>query len=279
MTQTANKKKIGISEIKSRLDEIASRKSWEIEIRNLSRSSRNILFDFLNAVLSKNAVHSSLAGFHIFTGMNEVILNAIKSNLRHLFRKKEILSRLLQDSNSMEEAETLLNAILATSPLRDAMERYIIPEKIKLSVNHILLLENKIRNNKDLTDIELEILEKIRREIAEQNLYISMKIVLSDEDLFIRIRNNAPITQEGQDKIQNSRLLHKRLFEEGHSADFFRMENMNESESAGLGIALVDEGYYNMALDPMEFFNITSSSKAATIYMKYPLESLRNLQE
>ena len=271
------KKKLGSSEILSQLEEISGRNIWEFELKGLTRKTRDLLSSLLNQILEKNSITSPVATFYLFSGLIEILLNALKGNMRYVVYKNELMKRISDQETTEGDTEILLDTILATSPLRDAMTRYIIPDKIKKYVQTVLKLEEKIRTKKEALSNEEEILlNNFRKQIKLYDYKISMKVVLTDEDFYIRIRNNVPISTFDQSRIENSRKLHKSLHAEGRSADFFRPENVDDTESAGFGIAMVDEGYYNMGLDPMELFNITSSSKSTTVYMKYPLEALRS---
>jgi len=277
MSHTENQKKIRTKkEILANLDKISERKSFNFELKGLTRTTRDLLSDLIDKILAHNNIDNPEAGFHIFSSMMEILLNALKGNIRFVIYKDELLKKLDGGKPGDKEAEQLVKTILTTASLRDAMDRYVIPEKLKTSVQTILRLEEKIRVKKlQLDDDEAELLNSIRDLLDKGDYRICMKIVVTKSDIYIRIHNNVPIMLDDQDRIMSSRRVHHRLFLEGRSGDFFRPEYLDEKESAGLGIAMVDEGYYNLGLNPIDLFSVTTSSKSTTIYMKYPVKALQ----
>ncbi|MBE7410755.1 MAG: hypothetical protein L6Q54_11985 [Leptospiraceae bacterium] len=262
-------------EILDQIDNLVQRKTFSLEIKGLTRETRDCLSQLLNGVLEKIGANP-LASFHIFSGLMEALLNALKGNIRFVIFKDELYKKLIQKEKDEKETEHLLQVILDTSPLRDAMQRYIVPEKVKKTIQNILTLEEKIRVKKtELTDDEKELLSFIREKTQKDNLKISLKIEVTDDLLFIRIRNDAPIMSLDLKRIGESRQKHNELYKEGKSADFFRPEFLDEKESAGFGIAMIDEGYYNIGVDPLDHFTITTSSKATTVYLRYPIAALK----
>lgn len=269
------KKYLKRDEILAQIDNLIQRKSFHLEIRGLTRETRDCLSQLLNGVLEKIGANP-LASFHIFSGLMEALLNALKGNIRYVIFKDELYKKLLQKEKDEEETEHLLQVILDTSPLRDAMQRYIVPDKVKKTVQNILTLEEKIRvKKKELNEDETKLLNFIRDKTQRDNLKISLKIEFTDDDLFIRIRNDAPIMSLDLKRIEESRNKHNELYQSGQSADFFRPEFLDEKESAGFGIAMIDEGYYNIGVNPLEYFTITTSSKYTTVYLRYPVAALK----
>lgn len=273
----ANEKKyLKRDEILAQIDNLIQRKSFHLEIRGLTKETRDCLSQLLNGVLEKIGANP-LASFHIFSGLMEALLNALKGNIRFIIFKDELYKKLLQKEKDDDETEHLLQVILDTSPLRDAMQRYIVPERVKKTVQSILTLEEKVRvKKKELNEDELVLLNFIRDKSQKDNLKISLKIEFTDEDLFIRIRNDAPIMSLDLKRIEDSRKKHFSLNEKGQSSEFFRPEFLDEKESAGFGIAMIDEGFYNIGVNPLDYFTITTSSKYTTVYLRYPIAALRS---
>lgn len=269
------KKQLTGAEILEHLEELKKRKFFHLELKGLTKPTRDILSELVNSILDQIGANP-LAGFHLFSGLMEALLNAIKGNIRHIFFRDELLKKLKEGEESWEEAEELLEIILDTSPLRDAMERYVVPEKIKKLSQSLLTLEDKLKARKGkLSELEKEFIKEVRHKMETANMRISLKITITRTELFFRIRNDAPIHGIDFNRVEKSRLKHKELADAGNSADFFRPEFMDEKESAGFGIAMVDEGFYNMGLNPMDLFTITTSSRSTNAYLKYPLETLK----
>ncbi|EKR72925.1 hypothetical protein [Leptospira noguchii] len=263
------------NEILKNIEALKKKKFFHLELKGLTKPTRDILSELVNGILSEIGANP-LAGFHLFSGLMEALLNAIKANIRHIIFRDELLKKLEQGESSRQDAEDLLEIIMETSMLRDAMHRYIVPEKVKKQVQSVLFLEDKIRTKKkDLTETEKTFLTDVRTKIKKYNMNISLKIRITSEDLSFRIRNDSPIHHLDFQRIQESRLKHKELFDRGNSADFFRPEFLNEKESAGFGIAMIDEGFYSIGLNPLDLLTITSGARTTTVYMKYPITGLK----
>lgn len=268
-------------QILENLDSIIERNYLHFEIKGLTRPTRDILDQVVQGILGRIGANP-LASFHLFSGLMEALLNAVKGNLRHIIFRDELYQKLIHsDSDSpvtREEAEELLTVILDTSPLRDAMQRYVVPDKLKKTVQRILQLQDKVRNkNKTLSFQDQEFLREARAKIHKDERKISLKIKLSETELYMRIRNDSPILGMDLKRIEDSRVKHAELAKAGNSADFFRPDFLDEKESAGFGIAMIDEGFYNMGIDPMEYFHLISSNHVTTAYLTYPVEDLQRM--
>ncbi|TGN11681.1 hypothetical protein [Leptospira ilyithenensis] len=266
-------------EILENLDSIIARDHFHFELKGLTKSTRDVVNEIVQRILDKIGANP-LTSFHLFSGLMEVLLNAVKGNTRFVIFKDELLSKLQSSGQTPEqEAEELLDTILETEPLRDAMQRYIVPDKIKKNVQKILTLQDKKRTRKiNLSPQDQEFLELVREKSKKYNLKISMKIEIRETELYIRIRNDSPIMGMDLSRIQKSRQLHAELAKEGKSAEFFRPDFLDEKESAGFGIAMVDEGFYNLGLDPLECFSIQTSKHTTSVYLSYPIEALQKME-
>ncbi|MCG9874946.1 MAG: hypothetical protein MH321_09185 [Leptospiraceae bacterium] len=266
-------------EILSHLEEITKRNYLHFELRGLTKPTRDILNEVIQGILNKIEANP-LASFHLFSGLMEALLNAVKGNLRHVIFKDELFQKISnsKDTESKQEAEELLNVILDTSPLRDAMQRYVVPEKLKKTVQKILQLQDKTRSRKiNLSEPEISFMNEVKSKITKNDQKISMKIRISDKELYIRIRNDAPILGLDYKRIEASREKHAVLAKEGRSTEFFRPDFLDEKESAGFGIAMIDEGFYNMGIDPLENFTIVTSNHTTTAYLTYPIDALQKM--
>jgi hypothetical protein len=275
----SEKKILKGEEILANLADISERNYLHFEIRGLTKPTRDILNEVVQSLMSRIGANP-LVSFHLFSGLMEALLNAVKGNLRHIIFRDELLNKIIHSDleTSRQEAEQLLEVILDTSPLRDAMTRYVVPDKLKKTVQKILQLQDKIRTKKaNLTDQDREFLRAAREKIQNDERKISLKIKINDRDLYIRIRNDSPVLGMDMLRIEESRLKHAALAKEGKSAEFFRPDFLDEKESAGFGIAMIDEGFYNLGLDPLEHFSLVSSNRATSAYLTYPIADLQKM--
>lgn len=268
------------NEILERWDTVADRNHYHFQIRGLTKPTRDIINEVIQKILDRVGANP-LASFHLFSGLMEALLNAVKGNTRFVIFQDELLQKLVSSGEAEKgvEAEALLQTILETEPLRDAMQRYIVPQKIKKTVQQILVLQDKKRNKKlELNDTEKSFLAGLREKTDKYGLKISLKVELRPEELYIRIRNDAPIMGIDLERIQRSRERHAELAKDGRSGEFFRPDFLDEKESAGFGIAMIDEGFYSMGLKPLECFNIQTGKHATTVYFNYPFSALQNME-
>jgi hypothetical protein len=272
---TNTKKFLTSAEISASMDEIIKRNSIHLQLTGLTRDTRDLVSAIINGVLERIGA-DPLSSFHLFSGLMEALLNSLKSNIRFTIFKNELALKLKDVENSEQEIERLLNIIMDTSALRDAMQRYVVPEKIKTLVHTILSLEDRVRVRKaTISSLDRDFLLSVREKMKNEDRKISMKIRLYEKELYIRIKNDSPILDIDMGRIEESRQKHFKLFEEGRSSDYFRPEFLDEKESAGFGIAMIDEGFYSMGLNPLEHFTYTQGKTATTVYLTYPLEKLR----
>lgn len=266
-------------EILLNIDFITQRKSYHFQLKGLTKPTRDIINEVLQKIL-EGVGANALTSFHLISGLMEALLNAVKANARFVIFKGELMHRLRSGGRTQEaEAEELLDTILETEPLRDAMQRYIVPEKIKKDVLKVLILSDKNRSKKTiLHPDDLEFLKLVREKTKKYDLKISLKMEVREKSLYIRIRNDSPIMGLDLTRIQKSRTRHSELAKEGRSGEFFRPDFLDEKESAGFGIAMIDEGFYNLGLDPLECFDIQTSNHATTVYLNYPLDALRKME-
>jgi hypothetical protein len=273
---TNQRKILGTKEIEERLPEIIQRNYLHFELRGLTRHTRDLISNIINGITERIGA-DPLSSFHLFSGLMEALLNAVKGNIRYTIFKTELIKRLSEvDEPSAEEIDQILEVILETTALRDAITRYIVPDKIKREVQNILTMEEKIRVKKvQLTSRDLRMLQSIREQIKKDNRKIDIKIRINEKQLYIRIKNDSPIMESDVERIQESREKHYELFKEGKSADFFRPEFLDEKESAGFGIAMIDEGFYNMGLNPLELFSYMHGKHSTTVHLCYPIDKLQ----
>ncbi|PJZ45076.1 hypothetical protein [Leptospira brenneri] len=267
------------TEIIENLDQLIQKDYFHFELKGLTKSTRDIVNEVVQGILNRVGANP-LTSFHLFSGLMEALLNAVKANTRFVIFQDELLNKLTsQGQTPEEEAEELLDIILETEPLRDAMQRYIVPDKIKKVVQKILTLSDKRRSKKhNLSIDEKDFLVIVREKVKKYDLKISMKIEIRPNSVYIRIRNDSPIMGMDLSRIRKSRERHAELAKQGNSADFFRPDFLDEKESAGFGIAMIDEGFYNLGLDPLECFDIQTSKKTTTVYLNYPLEALQKME-
>lgn len=242
-------------------------------INALTRNGRDELMEIFSGVFAEFALNPGLL-FNLYSAVVEIIFNAIKANAKHVLLKEEV--RLKLQRQNFEDIDTLLNTIFNEEVLRDFMSRHVLPEKLKKRVNTVLQISEKKRMGRTdkLTRKDLLQLAEFNSLLKKEKALIHFVIVISDETLSINVVNDIPILSKDMKRITHSRETHKKLFDEGRSADYFGPDYLDQTESAGFGIAMADEIYYEMQLNPLDFFTISTSAGVTRAILRFPRERL-----
>jgi hypothetical protein len=238
-------------------------------INALTRIGREELMSIFARLFEEFQLNPALL-FNLYSAVVEVIFNAIKANAKHVIFKSEVKLKLLKQK--FEDIETLLQIIFHEEVLRDFMTRHIIPEKLKKRVNTVLQLEERKRTGRGLSERDLELLREFKQLMEEEEVLIHFTIAMTDERITFNVVNDIPILAKDMARIEQSRQTHKKLYEEGRSTDYFGPDYIDLTESAGFGIAMADEIYYEMALDPLSHFSIAASDGSTRAVMYFPRE-------
>lgn len=240
-------------------------------INALTRIGREELMSIFARLFEEFQLNPALL-FNLYSAVVEVIFNAIKANAKHIIFKSEVKMKLMKQK--FDDIDTLLRIIFREEVLRDFMTRHIIPEKLKKRVNTILQIEEKKRTGKNqlLTDRDLELLREFKQLIEAEEVMIHFTIAMTDDRITFNVVNDIPILAKDMARIEQSRATHKKLYDEGRSTDYFGPDYIDLTESAGFGIAMADEIYYEMGLDPLKHFSITASEGATRAVMYFPRE-------
>jgi hypothetical protein len=238
-------------------------------VNALTRHGRDELMAIFTAIFAEFGLNPGLM-FNLYSAVVEIIFNAIKANAKHVIFKSEIRQKLIRQR--FDDIDNLLDIIFREEVLRDFMTRHVMPEKLKKRVNTVLQIAEKKRTGKadKLTRQDLQQLAEFNQMLKKEAAYIHFTLALTDESLVINVVNDIPILAKDMARIEQSRATHKRLFDEGRSTDYFGPEYLDQTESAGFGIAMADEIYYEMGLNPLEYFSIGASEGSTRAVMRFP---------
>ncbi|HRP70139.1 MAG TPA: hypothetical protein PLY93_11455 [Turneriella sp.] len=240
-------------------------------INALTRVGREELMNIFARLFEEFGLNPALL-FNLYSAVVEIIFNAIKANAKHVIFKSEVKQKLVRQK--FEDIDALLQIIFHEEVLRDFMTRHIVPEKLKRRVNTVLQIEEKKRTGRidSLKAKDLEVLREFKRLIEQEEVLIHFTIAMTDERITFNVVNDTPILGKDMRRIEHSRATHRKLFDEGRSTDYFGPDYIDLTESAGFGIAMADEIYYEMGLDPMKHFTIAAENGATRAVMFFPRE-------
>lgn len=238
-------------------------------INALTRHGREELMTIFTGIFSGFGLNPGLM-FNLYSAVVEIIFNAIKANAKHVIFKAEVRQKLVRQR--FQDIDHLLDIIFREEVLRDFMTRHVLPDKLKRRVNTVLQLNEKKRTGKadKLAPGDLQQLAEFNRLLKREGANIHFTIGLTDDSLVINVVNDIPILSKDMARIEQSRTTHKRLYDEGRSTDYFGPEFLDQTESAGFGIAMADEIYYEMGLSPLDFFTIGASDGSTRALMRFP---------
>ena len=116
----------------------------------------------------------------------------------------------------------------------------------------------------------MQLLAEFNQLLESEEVFIHFTMAMTDDKIVFNVVNDIPILAKDMDRIQQSRTTHRKLYDEGRSTDYFGPDYIDVTESAGFGIAMADEIYYEMGLDPLEHFTISASEGATRAVMHFP---------
>jgi len=243
-------------------------------INALTRIGREELMTIFTQLFTEFGFNPAML-FNLYSAVVEIIFNAIKANAKHVFFKSEVKTKLIRQK--FENIDELLQIIFQEEALRDFMARHIVADKLKRRVNTVLQIDDKKRTGRInlLSKKDLELLYEFKRLLEEEEVLIHFTIALTEDRITFNVVNDTPILAKDMARIEQSRSIHKALFTEGRSTDYFGPDYLDVTESAGFGIAMADEIYYEMDLDPLKYFTISASNSSTHAVMYFPREKVQ----
>lgn len=246
------------------------------KINALTRNGREELMEIISSVYTEMDLKMEFL-FNVYSAVVEVIFNGIKANAKYLMFQQEIRGRIKKTSIvQKDDPDDLLRGVLQNDALREFLNRFIIPDKIRKQTMNILKLDEKYRTGKTLSKEDQELLKEFKTRLAETDITIHFTIALSNSSIVFSVVNESPIMKRDLERINKSRQMHYSLSLEGKSNEYFREDYLDSTESAGMGIAMADEVYFEMGLNPLDFFTINTESAQTRAVLRFPLELLKN---
>ncbi|MBL8033884.1 MAG: hypothetical protein JNJ69_09300 [Leptospiraceae bacterium] len=248
---------------------LVAQKPVRYHINALTKSGRKQLMTVLTGFFkSENLNHEH--AFAIHYAIVEIVFNALKANLKFVAFREEIRKQLHRFK--IYEIEDLLQVIIEERTLREFMATRVVPELLRNQVRQIFDLEEKYRAGMaaKLSAEQVELLKKFRLLVRSIDANVTLEITHTPQEIRISVTNKVPMLARDLERIEHSRKRHRELHNEGRSGDFFSYENMDTTESAGFGIAMVDQGLYRLGLDPFEQLKIQSKNRETIVDLIYP---------
>lgn len=261
--------------ISKSISRLSARKPLRYQINALTKLGRKHLLDVLTEYFDKEQLNKEHV-FSIHYALIEIVFNALKANLKFVAFREEIRRQLHRFKIS--EIEDLLQVIIEERTLREFMASRVMPDVLRKQVRQIFDAEEKYRSGmaQKLTTEQIELLKKFRHLVRSIDADVNLDILHKDADIVITVANRVPMLKRDLERIEHSRQRHHELHKEGRAGDFFSYDNLDTTESAGFGIAMVDQGLYKLNLNPFEHLKIETRNRETVVTLSYPRRVLLN---
>ena len=261
--------------VEKSLNRLGAQLPLRYQINALTKLGRKQLLDVLSSFFDQQGLNKEHV-FAIHYALVEIVFNALKANLKFVAFREEVRKQL--DRFKIAEIDDLLQVIIEERTLREYMAGRVVPDVLKRQVRQIFDLEEKYRTGMamKLNEEQIALLKRFRLLVRDIDADVNLQISNTPDEIGITVTNRVPMLQRDLERIEQSRMRHHELHKEGRSGDFFSYENLDTTESAGFGIAMVDQGIYKLGLNPFEQLKIQSKSRETIVKLVYPRRVLKN---
>lgn len=194
----------------------------------------------------------------------ELITNAIKARYLHLISLK-VLNEMYPNY-SLDEYYSNPDIMKKYSDIfRDDESR----EKLK----NILKNENKFLsdNNNNIDNFYNDVL--LLNENTKSKFIIKLFIHITKNNVEFDIVNDSPLIMLGRTRIDTKRLTFKEYYNNDMVESFF-LEQLDNTESAGFGLALCDLRLYNIGLEPTKHLEIYNDNNKTHSKLIIPIKGV-----
>ncbi len=217
----------------------------------------------------------------VFAILCELIFNAIKANYKFIL-VKDRLSEYLKEN----ETDKSIDEIFSEPELLEKYLDKIDLESIQQQVREILSGEEAVtkiqeKAHKEGRKLSIDERKEIRRKLStmfearKRNINVYLSFNFDDDSLIIDVINTAPIFQRDLERIKDKRSKFRKYYDEDRQQDFY-VENLDETESAGFGAAMIDARFLENGIDPSENFEIWGFQNKTAITINFPLNRFKS---
>jgi len=219
-------------------------------------------------------------GEDVFSSLIEVIFNAIKANYRYLFIREEIKVLLKKEgvSDIRKELEKIVRDEELILKYVEKIDMNEIQRKVRTTLSAeesvTKIKDDALKGNRDLTVEEKNKIKEALRiaKIAQkENIKVYLRISGDDTSLIIDVINTAPIFPKDLERIREKRESFKKYKERGEEHNFY-IENIDETESAGFGAAMIDARLYALNIIPSKHYDIWGYKDKTAVTITFPLK-------
>ena len=203
----------------------------------------------------------------------ELISNGIKARYLHIIT----LKNLYPSYNQKIDKEEYFNDNEIMIQYSDLFKEEKNKEKLKKLIKLEKSLINDMDENNNINILEDERYKELLsfRENDKNKFIIKLIIEIKKNNIEFSIINDSPLIMINKTRIDSKRLTFKEYYNKGMTENFF-MEQLDNSESAGFGLALCDLRLYNNGLNPHEHLKIYDENNKTYSKLILPIKQTFN---
>ncbi|TKZ34540.1 hypothetical protein [Brachyspira catarrhinii] len=208
--------------------------------------------------------------------LKELITNAIKARYLHIIVIKSL--RLSNPSyNQKIDEDKYFNDSEIMAQYSEAIKDKENKEKLKKLLNMEKTLINEMDETNNANVLKKEKYKELLdfRENTKKKFIIKLIIEIKKNNLEITVINDSPLIMINKTRIDSKRLTFGEYYNKGMTENFF-MEQLDNSESAGFGLALCDLRLYNNNLNPKEHLKIYDENNKTYSKLILPIKQTFN---
>ena len=208
--------------------------------------------------------------------LKELITNAIKARYLHIIAIKSLRCAYPSYNQKIDE-----DKYFDDSEIMAQYSEAIKEEKNKEKLKRLLNMEKILINEMDETN-NANVLKKEKykelldfRENTKKKFIIKLIAEIKKNNMELTVINDSPLIMINKTRIDSKRLTFGEYYNKGMTENFF-MEQLDNSESAGFGLALCDLRLYNNNLNPKEHLKIYDENNKTYSKLILPIKQTFN---
>ena len=208
--------------------------------------------------------------------LKELITNAIKARYLHIIAIKSLRCAYPSYNQKIDE-----DKYFDDSEIMAQYSEAIKEEKNKEKLKRLLNMEKILINEMDETN-NANVLKKEKykelldfRENTKKKFIIKLIAEIKKNNIELTVINDSPLIMINKTRIDSKRLTFGEYYNKGMTENFF-MEQLDNSESAGFGLALCDLRLYNNNLNPKEHLKIYDENNKTHSKLILPIKQTFN---
>ena len=208
--------------------------------------------------------------------LKELITNAIKARYLHIIAIKSL--RLSNPSyNQKIDEDKYFNDSEIMAQYSEAIKEEENKEKLKRLLNMEKILINEMDATNDSNALKNEKYKELLdfRENTKKKFIIKLIVEIKKNNMELTVINDSPLIMINKTRIDSKRLTFGEYYNKGMTENFF-MEQLDNSESAGFGLALCDLRLYNNNLNPKEHLKIYDENNKTHSKLILPIKQTFN---